>query len=180
MLFICLCFIIIGAILKPNYKQTFQWWKFYFQAKNLKWNVNICLFKWCVRMCVFVSMYLPTPLIIYLRNTNHKYSDQCSYLTGTCFIQDIYAPSSSLLQDKYLPFSPSPLRLNIFRLFEILSLTQLYRYTPEIFLFSTATFKYTYRAALRRIGPEYSANVSWWKFQSLKRIQPLPIRFKLI
>jgi hypothetical protein len=30
----------------------------------------------------------------------------------------------------------------------ILSLTQLYRYTPEIFLFSTATFKYTYRAPL--------------------------------
>jgi hypothetical protein len=28
----------------------------------------------------------------------------------------------------------------------ILSLTQLYRYTPEIFLFSTATFKFTYRA----------------------------------
>ena len=66
--------------------------------------------------------------------------------TGTCFIQQIYAPSSSLLQGKYLPFSPSPLRLNIFRLFVILSLTQLYRYTPEIFLFSTATFKYTYRA----------------------------------
>ena len=43
-----------------------------------------------------------------------------------------------------LPFTPSPLRLNIFRLFVILSLTQLYRYTPEIFLFSTATFKYKY------------------------------------
>ena len=41
-----------------------------------------------------------------------------------------------------------------FRLFVILSLTQLYRYTPEIFLFSTATFKYTYRAPLRRIGQE--------------------------
>ena len=47
-----------------------------------------------------------------------------------------------------------PLRLNIFRLFVILSLTQLYRYTPEIFLFSTATFKYIYRAPLRRIGQE--------------------------
>jgi hypothetical protein len=33
----------------------------------------------------------------------------------------------------------------------ILSLTQLYRYTPEIFLFSTATFKYTYWAPLRHI-----------------------------
>ena len=49
--------------------------------------------------------------------------------TGTCFIQKIYVPSSSLLQGKYLPFSPSPLRLNIFCLFVILSLTQLYRYT---------------------------------------------------
>ena len=47
-----------------------------------------------------------------------------------------------LLQGKYLPFSPSPLRLKMFRLFVILSLTQIYRYTPEIFLFSTATFKY--------------------------------------
>jgi hypothetical protein len=64
--------------------------------------------------------------------------------TGTCFIQKIYAPSSSLLQGKHLPFTPSPLRLNMFRLFVILSLTQLYRYIPEIFLFSTATFKYTY------------------------------------
>jgi hypothetical protein len=65
---------------------------------------------------------------------------------------------------------PSPLRLNIFRLFVILSLTQLYRYTPEIFLFSTATFKYIYRAPLRRIGQEYSANVACFI-----RIQPLPV-----
>jgi hypothetical protein len=49
-------------------------------------------------------------------------------------------------QGKRLPFTPSLLRLNIFRLFVILSLTQLYRYSPEIFLFSTATFKYKYRA----------------------------------
>ena len=53
----------------------------------------------------------------------------------------------------HLPFPPSPL-LNIFPLFVILSLTQLYRYTPEIFLFSTATFKYIYRASLRQIGQE--------------------------
>jgi hypothetical protein len=33
--------------------------------------------------------------------------------TGTCFIKKMYAPSSSLLQGKYLPFSPSPLRLCI-------------------------------------------------------------------
>ena len=76
-------------------------------------------------------------------------------LTDTCFIKKIYAPYSSLLQGKHLPFSPSPLHLNIFRLFVIFSLTQLYRYTPEIFLFTTATFKYTYRAPLRRIGQEY-------------------------
>jgi hypothetical protein len=47
---------------------------------------------------------------------------------------------------KHMPFSSSPLWLNMFRLFVIFSLTQLYRYTPEIFLFSTATFKYTYRS----------------------------------
>ena len=64
--------------------------------------------------------------------------------TGTCFIQKIYAPSSSLLQGKHLPFFLSPLRLKIVRLFVILSLIQLYRYTPEIFLFTTATIKYTY------------------------------------
>jgi hypothetical protein len=81
--------------------------------------------------------------------------------TGTCFIQKIYAPSSSLLQGKHLPFTPSPLCLNIFRLFVILSLTQLYRYTPEIFLFSTATFKYKYRGPFRRIGQEYSAKVAF-------------------
>ena len=107
--------------------------------------------------------------------SNKIKSETCTKVTGTCFIQKIYAPSSSLLQDKHLPFSPSPLRLNIFRLFVILSLTQLYRYTPEIFLFSTATFKYTYRAPLRRIGQEYSANVVCFIFKSLKRIQPLPV-----
>ena len=67
------------------------------------------------------------------------------------------------LQGKHLPFSPSPLRFNSFLLFVILSLTQLYRYTPEIFLFSTATFKYTYRV----IGQEYSAKVALSTFQSL-------------
>ena len=73
-----------------------------------------------------------------------------------------------------MPFTPSPLRLNIFRLFVILSLTQLYRYTPEIFLFSTATFKYKYRAPLRRIGQEYSAKVAFSIFQSLKRMKQVP------
>jgi hypothetical protein len=63
--------------------------------------------------------------------------------------------SGCIRQGRHLPFSPSPLRLNIFRLFVILSLSQLYGYTPEIFLFTTATFKYTYRAPLRRIGQKY-------------------------
>jgi hypothetical protein len=48
-------------------------------------------------------------------------------------------PLSSLLQGKHLPFSPSPLRFNIFRLFVILSLTQLYRYTLKIFKGALAT-----------------------------------------
>jgi hypothetical protein len=51
-------------------------------------------------------------------------------VTGTRFIQKIYAPSSSLLQGKYLPCSSAPFSLNIFRLFVILSLTQLY---PVVF-----------------------------------------------
>jgi hypothetical protein len=33
---------------------------------------------------------------------------------------------------------------------------------------------------LRRIGQEYSANVAWSTFQSLKRIEPLPVRSKFI
>ena len=90
--------------------------------------------------------------------------------TDTCFIQKIYALSSSLLQGKHLPFTLSPLRLNIIRLFVILSLTQLYRYTPKIFLFSTATFKYKYRAPLRRIGQDYSTKVAFSIFQSMKWI----------
>jgi hypothetical protein len=57
-----------------------------------------------------------------------------------------FNPQALVSLKKYMPFSPSPLRLNIFRLFVILSLTQLYHYTPEIFLFSTVTFEYTYRA----------------------------------
>jgi hypothetical protein len=103
-----------------------------------------------------------------------------SIRTDTCLFKKMYAPSSSLLQGKHLPFTPSPLRLNIFRLFVILSLTQLFLYTPEIFLFSTATSKYKYRAPLRRIGQEYSAKVAFSIFQSLNRIQSLPVRSKLI
>ena len=77
------------------------------------------------------------------------------------FYNMIYLDVNNKVNIKNLPFTPSPLRLKIFRLFVILSLTQLYRYTPEIFLFSTATFKYTYRDPLRRIGQDYSAKVAW-------------------
>jgi hypothetical protein len=42
-------------------------------------------------------------------------------------------PSSSLLQGKHLPFTPSPLRFNMFRLFVNLSLTQLYRRDISLF-----------------------------------------------
>jgi hypothetical protein len=109
-------------------------------------------------------MTLTLTLIISLIYFCH---DHIHTTTGTCFIHKIYAPSSSLLQGEHLPFTPSPIRLNIFRLFVILSLTQLYRYTPEILLFSTTTFK-------------YKAKVAFSIFQSLKRIQSLPIRSKLI
>ena len=60
-------------------------------------------------------------------NVKKDSKSQWVLATGTCFIQKIYAPSSSLLQGKHLPFTLSPLRLNIFRLFVIISLTQLYR-----------------------------------------------------
>jgi hypothetical protein len=119
----------------------------------------------CIPQILNIFVYFYTPQF-----PGELYKRICT--TGTCFIQKIYTPSSSLLQGEHLLFSPSPLCLNIFRLFVILSLTQSDRYTPEIFLFSTATFKYAYRAPLRRIGQEYSANVACFIFQSLKRIQP--------
>ena len=105
-------------------------------------KINVAIFCVILRACCHSSVCLEVnfPSGVYLQVCRPSLE-----ATGTCFIQKIYASSSSLLQGKYLPFSPSPLRLNMFRLFVILSLTQLYRYTPEIFLFSTATFKYTYR-----------------------------------
>jgi hypothetical protein len=115
------------------------------------------------------------------RVKNHDFTPK-NHIFSNCFLggRGPGAPPppgsapASLLQGKHLTFTPSPLRLNIFLLFVILSLTQLYRYTPEIFLFSTATFKYKYRASLRRIGQEYSAKVAFSTFQSLKRIQSHP------
>jgi hypothetical protein len=71
-----------------------------------------------------------------------------------------------------------PLRLNIFSLFVILSLTQLYRYTPEIFLFSTATFKYTYRATLRRIGQAPTFFYFFFKSDFYKKKFPIRLRVR--
>jgi len=100
--------------------------------------------------------------------------------TGTCFIQKIYAPSSSLLQGKYLPF-PLPHFASIF--FAYLWSFRWPNYIatlPRYFSFRLPSFKYTYPAPLRRIGHEYSANVAWSTFHSLKRIQPLPVQKTLI
>ena len=102
------------------------------------------------------------------------------------FISDIDVHTALVSFKKYMPppipyfkvnICPFPLPhfTLIFSHFWFFSLTQLYRYTPEIFLFTTATFKYTYRAPVRRIGQEYSANVACFIFKSLKRIQPLPV-----
>ena len=98
------------------------------------------------------------------------------YITGTCFIQKIYPPLLPYFKVNICPL-PLPHFASTFLAY---SLTQLYRYTPEIFLFSTATFKYKYRAPLRGIGQEYSAKIAFSIFQSLKRIQSLPDRYKLI
>jgi hypothetical protein len=46
---------------------------------------------------------------------------------------------------------------------------------PRYFSFRLPHLNITYRCPLRRIGQEYSAKVAWWKFKSLKRIQPLPV-----
>ena len=135
----------------------------------LSWNLDCssiimrCLYSFfSVKFCILVifqimqiKFYFHTLLLqIYFSKIMPHFPTKWPYTTGICLIQKIYAPSSSLLQGKHLPFSPSPLCFNIFRLFVILLLTQLYRSTPEIFLFSTATFKYTYQAPLRWIGQE--------------------------
>ena len=77
---------------------------------------------------------LVRPIVEYASTVWDPYTQKDIHTTGTCFIQKIYAPSSSLLQGKHLPFTPSPLRLNIFRLFVILSLTQSL-HSPDISLF---------------------------------------------
>ena len=129
----------------------------------LKSIVFLCIFTYsdAQHFAVLLSLVFCVVLVCFVCLRSLSCTKCCQFFwivhTGTCFIQKIYAPSSSLLQGKHLSFTLSPLRLNIFRLFVILSLTQLYRYTPEIFLFSTGTFKYTYRAPLRRIGQEYAA-----------------------
>jgi hypothetical protein len=79
--------------------------------------------------------------------------------------KNICPPPLPYFKVNIYPFSSSPLRLYIFRLFVILSLTQLYRYTPEIFLVSTATFKYTYRAPSDKLDKKlrFSEKIKMWK-----------------
>ena len=96
-----------------------------------------------------------------LSNTNTNKSEPQALVSFKKYVP----PPLPYFKVNICPFPLTPLRFNIFRLFVILSLTQLqlYRYSPKIFLFSTATFEYTYRAPLRRIGQEYSANVALYK-----------------
>jgi hypothetical protein len=110
--------------------------------------------------------------------------------TGTCFIQKIYALPLPYFKVNICPFSPSPLRLNIFRLFVILSLTQLYRYTPELFLFSTWN-NYLYfkgllyiweemimMALLHIAGLENSECI--WKIQRKPEVTPPFVKLKVM
>ena len=122
--------------------------------------------------CYFMKKVTPLFLYLFFLLNIQKHHLHVN-ITGTCFIQKIYAPPPLLPYFKVniCPF-PLPHFSSIF--FTYLWSFRwpnlgLYRYTPEIFLFSTATFKYTY---LRRIGQEYSANVARSIFQSLKQIPP--------
>jgi hypothetical protein len=64
-------------------------------ARNLVFFIFLKLLMRAIHLLVY---YLLFELLIAL-------SASC---TGTCFIRKIYAPSSSLLQGKHLPFTPSP------------------------------------------------------------------------
>jgi hypothetical protein len=94
-------------------------------------------------MTIDHSLTIP-PLIYWSGNfTTKLYISKLKksiHCRGGSVITFIYEVTlTPVLQFEILPFNPSPLRLNIFRLFVILSLTQLYRYTPEIFLFAFHT-----------------------------------------
>jgi hypothetical protein len=105
-----------------------------------------------------------------ISNTAHKFhvkkEEKKMLLFGVLQTKHSIIKRFTGLLGKYLPFFPSPLRLNIFRLFVILSLTQLYRYTPEIFLFSTATFKYIVVSLTPIHGEVYSIKHYVIKFVS--------------
>ena len=157
---------VINIKIWTNYNQQTQSYKF---TSHIAAFLSVVLITEMLEICILTSYdqnvqliiksYLPvmhsTPLNPFFSCFLFGFPIFVIWTTGTCFIQNIYALSSSLLQGKHLPISPSPLRLNIFHLFVILSLTQLYRYTPKMFLFLTATFKYTY---------------THWKWQDKERI----------
>jgi hypothetical protein len=93
-------------------------------------------------------------------------------VTGTCFIQKIYAPSSSLLQGKHLPFPTSPQYF--------LLICDPFA-DPIISLHSRDISLYDCHIWIYLPGPPQtnwtwiSANVACFIFKSLKRIQPLPV-----
>ena len=97
---------------------------------SLKWYLFILYFRTKFLFILEIQYFRYFSILVSLATPTRKYSVWNSRVwvifTGTCFIQKIYAPSSSLLQGKHLPFSPFRLRLNMFRLCVILSLTQLY------------------------------------------------------
>ena len=95
----------------------------------LSWNLDCssiimrCLYSFfSVKFCILVifqimqiKFYFHTLLLqIYFSKIMPHFPTKWPYTTGTCLIKKIYAPSSSLLQGKHLPFSPSPLFASIF------------------------------------------------------------------
>ena len=98
------------------------------------------------------------------------------YDTGTCFIQNIYAPSSSLLQGKHLPF-PLPHFASI-----CFAYLWSFRWPNDIV---TLPRYFSLRLPHLNIPTDplllptnwtrISANVACFIFKSLKRIQPLPV-----
>ena len=86
---------------------------------DLVYTLYGAFFKPILMTCFFMFLiyYMVTYLYCSERCQDAKLTKGSKWdqRTGTCFIQKIYAPSSSLLQGKHLPFSPSPPCLNIFR-----------------------------------------------------------------
>jgi hypothetical protein len=95
--------------------------------------------------------------------------------TGTCFIQKIYAPPLPYFKVNICPF-PLPHFASIFFAYLWSFRWPNYIVTlPRCFSFRLPHLNIPTGPPLGRIGQEYSANVAWSTFQSLKRIQSLPV-----